>query len=170
MEYPDLQAQCWMVASGVARELDLLSPRAWRRDACEHDPSDAGHLGRLIAHELVHVYHGQHNPHPDFDGMDDLGWFAEGIAAVVSGQLDAEHQGRAARAVAEGRVPASLATAWSGPYRYAVAGSMADWVDRTWGRAVTVRLLTLTTQAQVLEALGTTEAVLLARWRAAVAR
>jgi len=167
---PDLQTQCWMVASGVARELDLLSPRVWRTEACEHDPDDAGHLTRVIAHELVHVYHGQHNPHPDFDGMDDLGWFVEGVAVAVSGQLDAEHRGRAARAIAEGRAPERLADAWSGPYRYGVAGSLADWVDRTWGRAVTVRLLTLTTQAEVLGALGVTEAELLARWRAAAAR
>jgi hypothetical protein len=167
---PDLQAQCWMVASGTARELDVLSPRVWRSDACEHDPGDAGHTERILTHELTHVYHGQHSPHPDFDGMDDLGWFVEGLAVVVSGQLEAEHQGRAARAIAEGRVPPHLADVWSGPYRYGVAGSLTDWVDRTWGRAVTVRLLTMTTPAEVLAALGVSEDELLARWRAAAAR
>ena len=49
----------------------------------------------LIAHELVHVYHGQRSPRPDFHGMDDVGWFVEGLAVLASGQLELHHRGRA---------------------------------------------------------------------------
>jgi hypothetical protein len=28
--YPDFQSECWMVASGVAHQMDLLSPSAWK--------------------------------------------------------------------------------------------------------------------------------------------
>src|SRR6516165_2607432 len=83
-----------MVASGVADRMVILSPRVWKTQAAEHDPADAEHLRDLIAHELVHVYHGQHNPRPDFDGMDDSGWFVEGLAVYVSGQLERSHRGQ----------------------------------------------------------------------------
>jgi hypothetical protein len=165
---PDLQTQCWMVASGMGSELSALSPRAWGTEACEHDPADAGHTARLLAHELVHVYHGQRSPHPDFDGMDDVAWFAEGVAVLASGQLASEHAGAAARAVAEGRVPAQLEDAWSGRYRYGVAGSLAGYVDRRWGRAMTVWMLGMTTEAEMLAALGVTEETLLEDWRGQV--
>jgi hypothetical protein len=69
------KTEAWMVASGVADRLAILSPRVWKAEAVEHDPGDAEHIRELIAHELVHVFHGQHNPRPDFDGMDDCGWF-----------------------------------------------------------------------------------------------
>jgi hypothetical protein len=165
---PDLEPQCWMVASGTAADLSVLSPRAWRAEACEHDPADAGHTARILAHELVHVYHAQRSPHPDFEGMDPVGWFVEGVAVLASGQLQAEHTGAATRAVAEGRVPAQLEDVWSGRYRYGVAGSLVGYVDRRWGRAMTVRLLGMVTEAEMLAALGVTESLLLEEWRGQV--
>ena len=83
---PDLKTECWMVASGVGDELALLSPRVWGTEACEHAVADTASTRRIFWHELVHVYHGQHNPRPTFDGMDDLGWFVEGVAVLASGQ------------------------------------------------------------------------------------
>src|SRR5262245_41317174 len=74
------KTEAWMVASGVADRLTILSPRVWKTEAVEHDPADAEHLRDLLVHELVHVYHGQHNPRPDFDGMDEVAWLAEGLA------------------------------------------------------------------------------------------
>ena len=35
------QTQSWMVASGVAGDLRILSPRVWRTEASGHDPDDA---------------------------------------------------------------------------------------------------------------------------------
>jgi len=163
---PDLRTECWMVASGVAGELALLSPRVWKSEACEHEPADTASTRRVLWHELVHVYHGQHNPRPTFDGMDDLGWFAEGLAVVASGQLDAEHRGDARQAIAAGQSPARLATAWSGRWRYGVSGSLVEYVDRTWGRGVVTAMLADTTQSGLLARLGVTEEELLSRWRA----
>jgi len=167
---PDLRAECWMVASGVAGELALLTPRVWHSEACEHDPTDTASTRRLLWHELAHVYHGQHNPHPTFDGMDDLGWFVEGLAVLVSGQLDAEHRRDARRAIAAGLAPTRLATAWSGRWRYGVAGSLAEYVDRRWGRATVTAMLADTTQSGLLARLGVTEEELLSRWRASAGR
>src|SRR6185436_18077906 len=82
----------WMVASGVADRLAILSPRVWKTLAAEHVPADTNHVSDLAAHELVHVFHAQRNPRPDFDGMDELGWFVEGLATFVSGQLDHSHR------------------------------------------------------------------------------
>src|SRR5690349_5455128 len=65
-EWGIAHTDCWMVASGVAGGVQVLSPRVWKEQACEHDPADARHVSELLAHELVHVYHGQHNPSPDF--------------------------------------------------------------------------------------------------------
>src|SRR5262249_41774892 len=112
----------WMVASGVGDKLTILTPRVWRTEASEHDPADKTHFQELIAHELVHVYHGQRNPTKDFEGMDELGWFVEGLAVYVSGQLEHSHQSSARTAIAEGRAPTNLAKAWSGKHRYGVCG------------------------------------------------
>src|SRR5262245_38181116 len=54
------KTESWMVASGVADRLAILSPRVWKTQAAEHDPADTNHIRDLLAHELVHVYHGQH--------------------------------------------------------------------------------------------------------------
>src|SRR5262249_4104940 len=124
----------WMVASGVHDKLTVLSPRVWKAEAVEHDPKDETHFRELIAHELVHVYHGQLNPTGDFDGMDDLGWFVEGLAVYVSGQLENAHRDAASQALAKGQAPVSLAKAWGGRYRYGVCGSMVRFVDERWGR------------------------------------
>ena len=80
---PDLVTECWMVASGTARSLALLSPGAWRKEACDHDPADAVATARLVTHELVHVYHGQSSPSPEFDGLASL---AASTGRVVSRQ------------------------------------------------------------------------------------
>ena len=34
---PDFKSECWMVASGVATRLDMISPKLWIKEACEHD-------------------------------------------------------------------------------------------------------------------------------------
>lgn len=162
------QTACWMVASGVAGRLDLLSPRVWRDQACEHDPDDEQHLALLLTHELVHVVHGERNPTGDFTGAEELGWFAEGLATYASGQLDGPHADKDREALEAGAGPTELATAWSGPWRYGVCGSLVRHIDRRLGRPGLVLLLAATDNATLLAALGTDEATLLADWRAEV--
>lgn len=162
------RTECWMVASGVADRLMLLSPRAWASEACEHDATDTAELERLLAHELAHVYHGQHNPSPDFVDTSGIDWFAEGLAVVVSGQLDSGQLASAREALERGQAPTSLARAWTGKYRYGVSGSLVAFVEHELGRARVIELLGASTGDELLELVGLDEQELLARWRASL--
>ncbi len=144
----------------------VLSPQAWKKQACEHDPEDAEATRQLVKHELIHVYHGQCNPTRDFTGVDDLDWFIEGLAVYGSGQLTADRLQRMQTAVKAGQLPDALSKVWNGPDRYAFAGSLVHYVDEKWGRATTVRLLRVRSTAEALSVLGTNEQALLAGWRA----
>lgn len=163
------ETACWMVGAADDHSLFLLSPGVWEAEACEHDPDDEEHRRLLVTHEAVHVYHGQVNPSDDVGLLEDLGWFIEGLATYISGQLEAAHAGRAAEALAEGEGPRKLGEAWSGPYRYGVAGSLVAYVDDRWGRETLRAALEVTTQDQLLDLLDTTEAEFLIAWERWVA-
>lgn len=158
------ETACWMVGAADDHSLYLLSPGAWEAEACEHDPADDTHRRLLVTHEAVHVYHGQVNPSPDIGLLEEIGWFVEGLATYVSGQLETSHAGRAAEAIAAGAAPARLADAWTGPYRYAVAGSLVAYVDEHWGRETLRSALEVTTGDELLALLGVSEAGLLRDW------
>jgi formylglycine-generating enzyme required for sulfatase activity len=162
------KTEAWMVASGVADRMVILSPRVWKTEAVEHDPADTGHIRDLIAHELVHVYHGQYSPRPDFDGMDNIGWFVEGLAVYVSGQLERSHRTAAGEALKAGKAPTRLADAWSGRYRYGVSGSMAEFVHQRYGLAVVKKMLVVVSNEEALNLLNTTEGEFLEAWKAHV--
>lgn len=158
------KTECWMVAMGVASTMVLLSPQAWSSEACEHR-STREHVREIVTHELVHVFHGQHNPNPEFDGMEDAGWFVEGLAVYASGQLDEKRTARVRNALAEGPVCSRLADAWSGPDRYGVSGSLVRYIEQRWGRAKLRELLSATTTPKMLDSLNVTEPALLESWR-----
>lgn len=160
------ETECWMVALGVADQVIILSPRVWREEACEHDPADAAHLADVVTHELVHAYHGQHNPTRDFTGLDAMGWFIEGVAVLAAGQLDRNRLARPEEAVREGAVPSTLEAAWGGKYRYGVSGSLVQFVDAKVGRDRLRELLAATDQAAILAAVGLAEPELLRSWEA----
>ncbi|MFC1475379.1 hypothetical protein ACFLQW_00070 [Candidatus Zixiibacteriota bacterium] len=166
---PGFASQCWMVASGVAHRLDLLTPWVWKSAACEHDPADSTATRLLLVHELVHVFHGQHNPIPDFTGLDSIGWFLEGLAVLVSGQLDSARQADAMQLVNAGKTPAELRLFWSGNARYAISGSLVAFIHRQYGPEQFARLLPATTQGEILKILGTTEKELIQNWAASLA-
>lgn len=159
------ETACWMVAAGVADRLLVLSPRVWAKEACEHDAGDAQHVRDILVHELVHVFHGQHNPTGDFTGAEEVGWFAEGLAVHVSGQLDHGHLAAPREAVELGLAPARLADAWSGQYRYGVSGSLVAYLDATLGRDAIRKMLAATRQDEILALAGETESELLANWQ-----
>lgn len=161
--------ECWMVAAAVAKTLLMLSPRVWKEEACEHDPDNAVHVQDIVTHELVHVYHGQHNPTGDFEGLEPIGWYLEGLAIYVAGQLERDRLADPAEAIETGAAPSRLADAWSGKYRYGVSGSMVQYIDVTYGREMTTRLLAATSQEEILSALDTSEEEFLAAWREFVA-
>lgn len=158
-------SQCWVVGVGAADRLLFLSPAAWADEACDHRPEDADEARSILRHEVAHVYHGQHNPTGDFTGMDEAGWFVEGLAVLTSGQLDERRMVQAGAAVADGKGPTALADAWSGPARYGVGGSLVQYIEATWGRAMLFELMAETSNAGILARLGLNEQEFLARWR-----
>lgn len=164
----DFKSECWMVASGVAHRLDLLSPSAWKTEACEHSAENIDHVQKLITHELVHVYHGQHNPIPDFTGMDDLGWLVEGIAVLVSGQMDSNRNKDLIEAKKQNKLPAQLKNAWSGKYRYTVCGSIVDFIVTKYSNKIVPQLLKCTKEEELMKLLNSNEGELLNNWTSSI--
>jgi hypothetical protein len=162
---PSFRSKCWMVASGSEDTLAILSPKAWQRDACDHDPEGEGHIQRLVTHELVHVHHDQLNPANGFEGFEPIGWFVEGLATFVSGQLDDGHRASPLEAIKLQKEPKSLANAWSGKYRYGVCGSIVKFLEHRGGRSLLKRLIRKTTAAGVYGAIGLDDQQLLGEWR-----
>lgn len=162
---PDFQSECWMVASGISGRVDMLSPRQWSSSACEHDYNDKKETQQLITHELVHVFHGQHNASKDFSAVEGMDWFVEGLAAYASGQVTEEKLKAVSTALKENKIPASLQNFWTGKLRYPLSGSVVRYIDLTWGRKKLVSLLSYATLADLLKALDTTEEKLMAGWK-----
>jgi len=161
----DFKSECWMVASGVGSRLDILSPNAWVAEACEHDAARTEVVQKLITHELAHVYHGQHNPKPTFDGMDDLAWLIEGVAVFASGQLDDKRIQQVKSMIQSGKAPGQLNKFWSGQARYGQAGSLIAYMDKIIHREKLFGLLAETSQEVILKSLGKTEAELIEGWK-----
>jgi hypothetical protein len=161
---PDFKSHCWMVASGTASKLDLLSPLKWKTEACEHTYADRDKTQKVITHELFHVYHGQHNPSPDFSQTEGIDWFVEGFAAYASGQCDKDRLDVVKKSVLDKTSPSSLDAFWTGNLRYGWSGSMAMFIDKKYGREKILSLLVHTTKAEILGSLKTNEADLLKEW------
>ncbi len=165
---PEFRSECWMVASGVATRLDLLSPSTWDTASCDHTTKDRVGMQRVITHELVHVFHGQHNPSPDFGDVSGLDWFVEGLATYASGQCDSARMAQVRKAVADHEVPQVLEKFWTGKWKYALSGSTVMYIDSKYGRDTLVGLLKITRLPDVLDTLHTTESEFLKGWRAFV--
>lgn len=162
---PDFRSECWMVASGAASRLDLLAPAAWSGEACEHDAANKSATQQLITHELVHIFHGEHNAFPGFDAAQGIDWLIEGMATYASGQLDADRIGRLKKALFNGEIPDKLSLFWTGPNKYGLSGSLVAYIDKQYGREKLTSLMALNTLPEVLKALETTESDLIQRWK-----
>lgn len=162
---PDFKSECWMVASGVATKLDLLSPSVWKSQACDHNPEDRQEVQRLITHELVHVYHGQHNPSGDFSNTQGIDWLVEGLATYASGQCDEDRMTKVKAATAAGKSPTALDKFWTGDLKYGYAGSMVLYIDKKYGREKLTAIMKLTTLPEVLKVLAVDEGTLISNWR-----
>ena len=154
-----------MIASGVAHRLDILSPNAWTREACDHNGNDSIEIRQVIWHELVHVYHGQYNPNHTFTYIENLDWLVEGIATYISGQLDQKRLQRIKNAIENNKTPSSLNDFWKGQDKYGLSGSMAAFIDKQLGRNNLFRLLQLTKKQEVLKSLDMTEEELISNWK-----
>lgn len=162
---PDFKSECWMVASGVANKLDVISPKRWDKEACEHVYSDGVKTQQLITHELVHVYHGQLNASPDFSNVEGIDWFVEGLATHASGQCDSRRIDEIKKAIAANKIPAGLDNFWTGNLKYGLSGSMVMFIDHHYGRTKLKELLPFSKKSEILSALHTTETDLLKNWR-----
>jgi hypothetical protein len=162
---PDFKSDCWMVASGVATRLDMLSPKRWSTEACEHNYNETEKTQNLITHELFHVYHGQVNVSPDFSNTDKIDWFVEGFATYASGQCDADRIKEIKKAIAENKIPASLDNFWTGKLKYGLSGSVVMYIDQKYGREQLKALLVLNKKADILNHLAVSEEDLLKNWK-----
>lgn len=162
---PGFKSECWMVASGVAFKLDMISPKMWDKEACEHIYSDKIKTQRLITHELFHVYHGQLNASPDFSDVTGMDWFVEGLATYASGQCDTERIAEIKKAVSENKLPVSLDKFWTGKLKYGLSGSVVMYLDKKYGRDKLKELLKFNTNEKLLNSLSLTEPDLLLEWK-----
>jgi hypothetical protein len=161
----EFKSECWMVASGIATKLDIISPKSWDKESCEHSYSQKTNVQRLITHELVHVFHGQLNESPDFSKTEGIDWFVEGLANYASGQCDSVRILEIKKAIHENAIPATLDSFWTGKLRYGLSGSVVLYIDQHYGRSSLIKLLPMTKKSQVLSALGIPEQDLLKEWR-----
>lgn len=164
-DMPSFKSQCWMVASGVAEKLDIISPKMWDSIACEHIYSDSTATQNLITHELVHVYHGQQNESPDFSDITGIDWFVEGLATYVSGQCDSIRIIDVKKALLVNNVPETLNEFWSGNLRYGLSGSVVMYLDYQYGREKLMTLLKYNNFKDFLISLETTESEIMNGWR-----
>ncbi len=162
---PEFRSECWMVASGVANKLDLLSPTVWQKEACEHIYSEKQKTQQLIIHELVHVFHGQQNVSPDFSNVDNIDWFVEGVATYASGQLDSVRTSQVKKALTENKIPNTLDKFWSGKLKYGLSGSVIKYIDVTYGRKKLISLLKYNKKEQILSQISCSEIELLEKWK-----
>ncbi len=119
---------------------------------------------KLIIHELVHVFHGQNNPSPTFENVENIDWFVEGLAVYASGQLDDGRMERAKKHVVENGAPNQLADIWKGQNKYGFAGSMVQHIDQKYGRDILIELISFTKATEILETLHTSEEALIKEW------
>lgn len=163
-DMPNFKSECWMVASGVASKLDIISPKTWDLESCEHKYSETINTQKIVTHELVHVYHGQFNSSPDFSNIEGIDWFVEGLATYASGQLDSLRVLEIKKAISENQIPKSLDDFWKGKLKYGLAGSMVMYIDIRYGRAKLIELLPFNKKVDLLLTLKTSESDLIDDW------
>lgn len=97
-----------------------------------------------------------------------MDWFIEGLAVFGSGQLTQDRLDRMQSDLSAGKLPTVLANVWTGPNRYAFAGSLVRYVDQTWGRSTIVSLLKVRSSTEALALLKTDEGSFLAGWKSSL--
>jgi hypothetical protein len=162
---PEFKSECWMVASGIGTKLDMISPKLWDKESCEHIYSETKKTQQLITHELVHVYHGQLNVSPDFSNTDGIDWFIEGLATFASGQCDSIRITEVKKAINNNTIPKSLDNFWTGKIKYGLSGSVVMFIEHKYGRVKLKELLKLNKKADFFSILKTTEPELLDDWK-----
>lgn len=162
---PNFKSECWMVASGTGERLDMIAPKKWDKESCEHTYEELVKTRQLISHELMHVLHGQKNISSDFSNTDGIDWFVEGLATYSSGQCDSNRIAEIKIAIANKKTPESLANFWTGKLKYGLSGSMVMYIDKKYGRNKLKELLSFNKKADILAKLNLSEPELLEGWK-----
>jgi hypothetical protein len=166
LKTPGFKSECWMVASGTANKLYILSPNAWKKDACEHNPDNKEEIQKIITHELLHAFHGQNNPNHDFDNMEEMDWFIEGLANYASGQLfEKSRISNIKKAFESYELPENFSELWKGKNKYGFSGFMSYLIDELYGREMLFDLLGCQNTSEVLHILKTDEEFLMEKWK-----
>lgn len=164
-DIPDFKSECWMVASGIAVKLDIISPKVWDSLTCEHNYLDKIKTQNLITHELIHVFHGQINISPDFSDVTGIDWFVEGLATYASGQCDSTRISEVKSAMLKNQIPKKLNEFWTGNLRYGLSGTMVMYLDKKYGREKLTSLLKYNNITDLLNSLKTTESEIVQEWQ-----
>lgn len=162
---PSFKSECWMVASGVATRLDMIAPKKWDKLSCEHKYEETENTKNLITHELVHVYHGQFNPSPDFSKVNNLDWFVEGLAVYASGQCDSARLNEVRKAIVNNEIPEKLDKFWTGKLRYGLSGSVVMYLDKKFGREKIKELLSITQSSELFQSIWIKEEDFITSWK-----
>lgn len=162
---PGFTSECWMVASGVAKKLDIISPKLWDEISCEHKYGNKTETQQLITHEIFHVFHGQVNKSSDFSDTDGIDWFVEGFATYASGQCNANRIAQVKKAISNKTCPNTLNDFWKGNLKYGLSGSVVMFIDKQYGRKKLLQLLPHNKKSKILQSLQLTEDELIANWK-----
>ena len=162
---PTFQSECWMVASGVSKRLDMISPKLWDTESCEHKYAESEKTQQIITHELIHVYHGQLNFSEDFSNTDGIDWFVEGLATYASGQCDESRLAEVKKAITDNKIPTNLDKFWTGKIKYGLSGSVVMYIDKKYGRKKLIELLPFNKKSEIFMALETNEKDFLKAWK-----
>jgi hypothetical protein len=160
----NIEPACWIIGGAGAGGLDLFSPRLWASESCGHG-GGAVEVQQVVTHEEVHVHHDQQLARANVRLDGTMVWFREGLAVLVSGQLTAADRQALRSALAGGAMVARLEDLWTGSLAYPMSGSMAEYLDRHYGRAGILALLEVPSKSGLLARLGVSEVELLAAWR-----
>jgi len=160
--------QCWMIARATRTGIEMLAPRAWAADGCGHDGGNSTEVQRVMSHEAMHVYHARVNLLPEVNHVAGLKWLNEGVAVYSAQQLDASMRNQAAQFAAGDLAGVSLSSLGLTAVGYAVGGSIAEFIDQSFGRAALLHALRAPSTTAVLDTLNISESRLLLSWKASV--
>ena len=160
--------QCWMIARVTRTGIDMLAPRVWAADGCGHDGANTTEVQQVMSHEAMHVFHARVNPLPEVNHLASLKWLNEGVAVYSAEQLDASMRSQAAQFAAGDLSGVSLSSLGLTSVGYSVGGSIAEFIDQSYGRTTLLHALRAPSTTAVLDTLHISEPGLLASWKASV--
>ena len=160
--------QCWMIARATRTGIEMLAPRVWAAEGCGHDGGNAIEVQKVVIHEAMHVLHARVNPLPEVNHLAGLKWLNEGVAVYAAQQLDGSMRNQAIQFASGDLSGVSLSSLGLNAVGYAVGGSIAEFIDQTYGRLALLHALRAPSTTAVLDTLQVSEAGLLASWKASV--